>query len=102
MERSLWSQCRVCSTLCDHEQSFSILDAPQHLHDELLVRWVEQISERYEDVGFRGDVLSWLCAGGFPPSSVMAGYMWLSAASAIGVVVTADIPVRGCVHSSIG
>ena len=29
---------------------FLILDAPQHLHDELLVRWVEQIGQRYENI----------------------------------------------------
>ena len=55
---------------------FLILDAPQHLHDELLVRWVEQISERYEKMSAFGAIYyPWLCAGEdvFPPSSVMAG-----------------------------
>jgi len=86
---------------------FLILDAPQHLHDELLVRWVEQIGQRYENNSAFGAIYyPWLCAGEetFPPSSVMAGvYAAVEKLHPpIGIQwPPANIPVRGCTHSSI-
>ena len=68
---------------------FLMLDAPQHLHDELLVRWVEQVGHRYEKSplsvpyiirGFVQEKTS------FPPSSVMA---------------ECTLPLRSYIHQSV-
>ena len=101
----------LMSRLLEHcaimNNRFLILDSPQHLHDELLVRWVQQISERYEKMSAFGAMYyPWLCAGEevFPPSSVMAGvYVAVEKLHPpIGVQwPPANVPVRGCTHSSI-
>lgn len=86
---------------------FLILDAPQHLHDELLIRWVNQVSQRYDKISAFGAIYyPWLCAGEetFPPSSVMAGvYVTVEKLHPpIGIQwPPANVPVRGCTHSSI-
>lgn len=101
----------LMSRLLEHcaimNNRFLILDAPQHLHDQLLVRWVEQIGQRYEKIAAFGAIYyPWLCAGEevFPPSSVMAGvYVAVEKLHPpIGIQwPPANIPVRGCTHSSI-
>jgi hypothetical protein len=86
---------------------FLILDAPQHLHDDLLIRWVNQISQRNEKfAAFGAMYYPWLCSGEstFPPSSVMAGlYVAVEKLHPpIGIQwPPANIAVRGCTHSSI-
>ena len=83
---------------------FLILDAPQHLHDELLVRWVEQVSERYEKMSAFGAIYyPWLCSGEevFPPLHGICRCRKTSSTDrCTGTLLL--IPVRGCTHSSIG
>lgn len=86
---------------------FLIVDAPQNLHDDLLVRWTEQFGLRNDNISAYGAVYyPWLCDGEemFPPSSVMAGlYVTVEKMHPpIGIQwPPANIPVRGCTHSSI-
>lgn len=86
---------------------FLIIDAPQNLHDDLLIRWVKQFGLRNEKTSAYGAVYyPWLCDGEqtFPPSSVMAG-VYVSVEKMhppIGIQwPPANVPVRGCTHSSI-
>ena len=86
---------------------FLIIDAPQHLHDELLTRWITQIRNWYEDIAAYGAIYyPWLHDGDaiFPPSSVMAGlYVQVEKANPpIGIQwPPANVPVKGCTKGEI-
>ena len=86
---------------------FFIIDAPQHLHDELLTRWVDQVRSRYEEIADYGAIYyPWLQDGEaiFPPSSVMAGlYVQVERSNPpIGIQwPPANVPTRGCTKGEI-
>ena len=55
---------------------FLIMDAPQRLHDDLLIDWVQQFRDRNLEYASYGAVYyPWLCSGEdvFPPGGVIAG-----------------------------
>ena len=86
---------------------FLIVDTPQYLHDELLMRWVNQIRTAYENIAAYGAIYyPWLYQGDelFPPSSIMAGvYVQVEKSNPpIGIQwPPANVPVRGCTKGEI-
>ncbi len=102
---ALWS--RLLQHCAVMNNRFLIMDAPQQLHDELLIRWVSQFGLRNDKTSAYGAIYyPWLCDGEavFPPSSVLAG-VYVSVERShppIGIQwPPANVAVRGCTHSTI-
>ena len=86
---------------------FLIMDVPQNLHEELLVRWVDQVRQRTQGSNHFGALYyPWLCEGEveFPASSCVAG-LFVEVEKQhppIGIQwPPANIPLRGVSHASL-